>query len=98
VKQIKGREFEGEFQVGPIRAEVRGELTRFESDGNWSEADFLIKGPGVDIKVTSRIEISDQAYWIAEVKVSGPLAPLAEREIQRRAQDFVRSLVACALG
>ncbi|MEM4746613.1 MAG: SRPBCC domain-containing protein [Metallosphaera sp.] len=99
IKKIEGKRFTIEAKIGPLRAELSGQVEEYEVRENEVSNLLKVEGPGLTVMIKTRLHITEaELNWEAEYLTDGSLAKALASTIAKQAEEVSRSIISCALS
>ncbi|MCG3108408.1 hypothetical protein L3N51_00689 [Metallosphaera sp. J1] len=99
VKSINGKKFVIEAKLGPLRAELSGEVKEYEVKERQVSNLLQVDGPGLIVLIRTRLNIQgSDLLWEAEYSMEGSLAKALMNTISKQAEDVSKQIISCTLS
>ncbi|QKR00520.1 carbon monoxide dehydrogenase [Metallosphaera tengchongensis] len=99
IKQINGKKFVIEASLGPLRAELTGEVKSYEFEGDVVKNLLEVQGPGLVVAIRTEVRLGENSLeWTADYTMEGSLAKALSNTISKQAEEVSRRIISCSIS
>ncbi|WP_306305638.1 SRPBCC domain-containing protein, partial [Metallosphaera hakonensis] len=96
IKRIEGKKFVIEARIGPLRAELSGEVKEYVVNGNKISNLLQVDGPGLTVLIRTNLSVmGDSLDWDVDYSMEGSLAKALATTVGKQAEEVSRQIIQC---